>query len=83
MASKTLRKTLRSRENDVLIELLVSVREKQGMTQRDLAAALKRPQSFVGRFESGERRLDVVEFVAFAKALKADPVELFTRFVRS
>ena len=83
MVSKTLRKTLRSRENDVLIELLVSVREKQGMTQRDLAAALKRPQSFVGRFEAGERRLDVVEFLAFAKALKVDPIELFTRFVRS
>ena len=83
MSSKTLRKTLRSRENDVLIELLVSAREKQGMTQRDLASALKRPQSFVGRFEAGERRLDVVEFVGMVKALKLDPVELFTRFVRS
>jgi ribosome-binding protein aMBF1 (putative translation factor) len=83
MASKTLRKTLRSRENDVLIELLVSAREKQGMTQRDLAAALKRPQSFVGRFEAGERRLDVVEFVGMVKALKLDPIDLFTRFVRS
>jgi transcriptional regulator with XRE-family HTH domain len=83
MASKTLRKTLRSRENNALISLLVEVREKAGMTQRDLAEALKRPRSFVSRVESGERRLDVVEFVAVAKALKLDPVELFTRFVRS
>jgi transcriptional regulator with XRE-family HTH domain len=82
MASKTLRKTLRSKENDALIELLVSVRKQQDMTQRDLADAIKRPQSFVGRFESSERRLDVVEFVAVARALKQDPVELFARFAR-
>ena len=83
MASKTLRKTLRSRENDALIELVVNTREKAEMTQRDLAAALKRPRSFVSRIESGERRLDVVEFIAVAKALKVDPIDLFTRFVRA
>lgn len=82
MSPKTLRKTLRSGENDTLIELLVSVRKEHGLTQRDLAALLKRPRSFVSRIEAGERRLDVVEFVAIAKALKIDPVELFTRFVR-
>jgi len=37
----------------------------------------------LGRIESGERRLDVVEFVAVAKALKVDPIELFMRFVRA
>jgi hypothetical protein len=37
----------------------------------------------VGRFESGERRWDGVEFVEVAKALKVDPIELFTRFVRA
>lgn len=77
----TLRKTLRSRENDALIRLLVSARETAGLTQRDLARLLRRPQSFVGRFETGVRRLDVVEFVAVARALRVDPVELFTRFV--
>ena len=37
----------------------------------------------IGKIESGERRLDVVEFVAVAKALKVDPIDLFTRFVRA
>lgn len=83
MAAKTLRKTLRSRENDALIALLVNARQDAGLTQRDLAQLLKRPRSFVSRIESGERRLDVVEFVAVAAALKIDPVALFTRFVRS
>lgn len=82
MSPKSLRKTLRSHENEALIELLVTVRKKAGLTQRDLAALVKRPRSFVSRIEAGERRLDVVEFVAIARALKIDPVELFTRFVR-
>ena len=38
------------------------------------------PSSWI---EPGERRLDVVEFVAVAKALKVDPIDLFTRFVRA
>lgn len=83
MGTKTLRKTLRSRENDALIALLVDARREAGLTQRDLAQILKRPRSFVSRIETGERRLDVVEFVAVAKALKIDPEELFSRFVRS
>ena len=83
MASKTLRKTLRSRENEALIGILVAAREQAGLTQRGLAAALKRPRSFISRIESGERRLDVVEFLAVAKALKLDPLELFARFVRA
>ena len=83
MASKTLRKTLRSKQNDQLIEMIVSLRTELGMTQRDLASAMKWPQSTVGRIELGQRRLDVVEFVAVAKALKQDPVELFARFVKT
>jgi transcriptional regulator with XRE-family HTH domain len=83
MASKTLRKTLRSRENNKLIELLVNARDQAGMSQRQLAAALNRPRSFISRIESGERRLDVVEFVAVANALKLDALELFALFIRS
>jgi hypothetical protein len=49
----------------------------------DLAATLKRPRTFVGQIESGERRWDVVEFVAVAKALKVDPIDPFARFVRA
>lgn len=82
MASTIPRRTHRTKQHDALIELLISVRSEQGLTQRDLAKAMKWPQSTVGRIELGERRLDVVEFVAVAKALKQDPVELFARFVK-
>ena len=39
------------------------------MTQNDVAKALKRPQSFVSKYESGERRLDVVELIEVTEVL--------------
>jgi transcriptional regulator with XRE-family HTH domain len=42
------------------------------LTQADVAAKLRRPQSFVSKCESGERRVDVVELVAFAQLYKRD-----------
>lgn len=56
--------------------LLVNAREKKGFTQADVAAKLAKPQSFVSKYELGERRLDVVEFLAVTKALGVDPVKL-------
>lgn len=81
MAKSALRKTLRSRGHQTLIQILIEAREKAGMTQRDLAARIKRPHSFVGRMEGGERRVDVIEFIEIAKVLGADPKELFGRLV--
>jgi hypothetical protein len=43
---------------------------------------MKRPQSFVAATETGERRLDVVEFFDMAEALDIDPVTLFQRVAR-
>jgi ribosome-binding protein aMBF1 (putative translation factor) len=76
-----LRKTLRSRGHETLIKILVEARGKAGMTQRDLAARIKRPHSFVGRMEAGERRVDVIEFIEIARVLGADPKELFGRLM--
>jgi hypothetical protein len=45
-----------------------------GPSQRESAKGLGWAHSFVGKIESGERRWDVVEFVAVAKALKVDPL---------
>lgn len=66
-------KSLRSPEHVRLIELLVAAREKAGLTQQQLADRLGRPQSFVAKYEGGERRIDVVEFIAIARALNMDP----------
>lgn len=59
-----------------LIGKLVTERKKQGLSQEALAARLGRHQQFVSRYEIGERRLDVVEFIDVAHALNADPISL-------
>ena len=49
-------------------ERLIAARDEAGLTQRQAAHRLGRSQSFVAKSESGERRVDVVEMVEFAKA---------------
>lgn len=56
--------------------LLVGAREGAGLTQVALAKKLGRPQSFVSKYERGERRLDIVEFLEVTEALGADPLRL-------
>ena len=56
-----------------LLKLLVDARHKAGLTQRDLAARLGVPPSWVAKTELGERRLDVVEFIRLVRALGKDP----------
>jgi transcriptional regulator with XRE-family HTH domain len=55
---------------------MISARKTAGMTQSALATALGKPQSFVSKYESHERRLDVVEFVAIARVLGTDPLAI-------
>jgi DNA-binding transcriptional regulator YiaG len=55
---------------------LVSARKVRALTQREVAERLDRPQSFVSKYERGERRLDVVEFLEVAKAIDTDPFKL-------
>ena len=51
------------------------------MTQRELAARIRRPRSFVGRREAGERRIDVIEFIQIVRAVDGDTKELFGKLV--
>ena len=75
-----MQKSLKSPEYARLIAALVAVRHTAGIRQQALAKKLGRPQSFVAKYEGGERRIDVVEFIAIARALGADPVKLFRDF---
>jgi transcriptional regulator with XRE-family HTH domain len=56
-----------------MIELLVAAREGAGLTQQQLADRLEKPQSFVAKYEGGERRIDLIEFIAIARVLGFDP----------
>jgi transcriptional regulator with XRE-family HTH domain len=59
-----------------LRELLIEARSKAGLTQQDVADRLGRPQSFVSKYESGERRLDVVEFLEVCATVGVDGVKV-------
>jgi len=56
-----------------LIALLVEQRRNLGYSQSQLAARLGTHQQFVSRYETGERRLDVVEFFDIAGTMQLDP----------
>lgn len=61
------------------MKILRSLRIEKGLTQLELANALGRPQSFVSKYESGERRLEVVEFIDVCRALEEDPSRIITK----
>jgi transcriptional regulator with XRE-family HTH domain len=59
-----------------LVALIAARRRAGKLTQQQVADRLGKPQSYVAKVEGGERRLDVIEFVAMAKALGCEPKEL-------
>lgn len=66
-------RSLHSPEYEKFRSILVLARSKSGRTQADVSTALGKPQSFVAKYEGGERRLDVVEFLQVCGALDIDP----------
>ena len=65
-----MQKSVHTRSYKVLCERLVAARHAAGLTQTQLAKRLGRPQSFVAKFERGERRIDLVEFLEIADTLE-------------
>ena len=62
-------KTIYSEQHRRLAALLAQERKKAGLSQSALARKLNQHQSFIARIESGQRRLDIPEFFAIAKAI--------------
>jgi transcriptional regulator with XRE-family HTH domain len=65
-----------------LQEILISSRAAAGLTQEDVARRLRRPRSFVSKYETGERRLDVVEFMEVAEAISFDASKLLAELIK-
>jgi transcriptional regulator with XRE-family HTH domain len=63
--------------------LLRALREEAGLTQRQLGAALDRPQSWIYNCETGNRRVDVAEFCDWCRACRVEPAVALARFLRS
>jgi len=62
--------------------LLRQVRLEAGLRQTDVAAKLGKPQSFVSNYESGERRLDLLELQVLCEALGVGLADFVRRFQR-
>jgi transcriptional regulator with XRE-family HTH domain len=67
----------------VVVDALVKARHEAGLSQQVVAGRLHKPASYVAKIELGERRLDLVEFVALARAIGVDESRLFAGVLKA
>jgi transcriptional regulator with XRE-family HTH domain len=77
-----MQKSTHSKEYAALRSELCRAREKAGLSQRGLAAQLGVPHSWVAKVESGERRVDLIEYGWFLAACGVDPVATAARILK-
>jgi transcriptional regulator with XRE-family HTH domain len=65
-------KSVHSEKYARFLKVMVGARQEAGLTQQQLANVLRKPQSYVSKYERGEKRLDVIEFLDISSALKMD-----------
>lgn len=65
----------------VLVRCLVEARHDSGLSQTELGKRMGKGQKFVSVVETGVRRIDLVEFVEWSRALGIEPVMLFSRIL--
>ena len=76
-----MRDTLRSPRQQQLRALLLELRRRKRLTQAKVAERLGHSQSFVAKYEGGERRLSVIEFIEVARALEAEPAAVLRQLI--
>jgi len=64
-----------------LVQTLVEARKKAGLKQSELADRLGKDQTFISLVERSQRRVDVLEFYAYARALGVNPLELYAEVI--
>ena len=67
--------------HQILVEQLTAARKQSGLKQEELAALIGKNQSYISNIERGQRRVDVIEFVALARAMNADPIKMLAAMV--
>ena len=65
-----------------LVAVLVEARREAGLTQTELAERIGKDQKFISLIERSQRRVDVIEVCALARALGADPAVMYGELVR-
>ena len=75
-------KSVFTKEYGQFLTALIDARKAENLSQQGLADKLGRPQSFVSKYERGERRLDVIEFLHVARALRLSATEIIAKLER-
>ena len=75
-----MQKSLSRAKQQFFLNLLREIREEAGLRQLDVAARLNQPQSFVSKYESGERRLDLLELEQVCQSCGVDLAEFVRRY---
>lgn len=77
-----MKKSIYSEQFNILLDLLKNIRKKNDLTQKDLAKKLNKPQSFVSKYEIGERRLDIIELRSICKILNINFIDFIKKLER-
>lgn len=80
-AALNVKKALYEQRCAAFASLLRDERKKAGLTQAKLAKKLRRPQSYVSKYERGDRRLDVIEFIEVARVIGFDLHDFLRKLV--
>jgi DNA-binding transcriptional regulator YiaG len=75
-------KALRSAAAQATANVIKSARDKSELSQRALAVRLECSDSAISNIETGQRQVNVPEFIAIAEQFGEDPVKLFARVMR-
>lgn len=76
------RSSLHTSENKTLVAFLVKARKAGQLTQAQLAERLGKTQQYVSRYEKGDRRVDLLEFIVIARGLGVAPDRLLAQLLR-
>jgi transcriptional regulator with XRE-family HTH domain len=75
--------TIRTKRHKQLVETIIAARKQADIRQVPLAKKLKRSQTWIARVESGERRIDVIEFLDLAEAIGFDAEAVIATLLRT
>ncbi len=74
-------KSVSTENYSLFLKLLVMARKQSLLTQKDVASKLGKNQSYISKYENGERRLDLIEFIELSKVIDFDPSRLLKDLV--
>ena len=72
-------KSIYSHEYEIFRRCIIAARKEAKLTQEAVAKYIKKPQSFVAKYENGERRLDVIEFLLITRAIGVEPCDIIRK----